>query len=581
MENLNKDESDPVRLLRTPPPFIDECLMGYILRLTQENGYGTPSWIFELTGLKVSLARGGHPALYRMHCDLAAFQQITCLTSSECEKINYQLSAVNNSVRIAAHHLPINFIRFNSPKICPECLQQNEYCRIIWDLLPFTACPFHKRILLDKCPQCNKRLSWVRNRVSVCRCGFDWRSAVATDASLSELKLSRQIVKLFCRPVSKDSVINENNPIYGLEVSDLFRSLSFVADWYLFALTGQRLSAKIENELCHQAYAHTLNAFEDWPNNFYIFLDHVKRLSGKEIRNSKFYRRADEMCEGRSLRFILIALEDYVEEYELSAISDGLMQLTPLRTFLTKSDACRSLCIEPNWLELLIEQGKLEVTQRWGESEELICGGSIMHLKDNLSYLLSVRAVAKVLSIVPADVEDLIHHGCLVAESGPDVDGLPDWRFSEENLYPFIKAISDRIVISDSEMPKDLIAATEVLGRLRRRNVGAGRFTSDILNRNIVPVADIHSPGFAGLLFRTTDVDEYLKSFGEEHYGEECRPNYVAKYKLWTKALIAVKETNVRSCASRTVVWKDEVNASWISLNDLPRVAYRVFGQAV
>jgi len=147
-------------------------------------------------------------------------------------------------------------------------------------------------------------------------------------------------------------------------------------------------------------------------------------------------------------------------------------------------------------------------------------------------------------------------------------------------LYTFINVISDRIVISDREMLKDLIVATEVLDRLRRRNVGAGRFTADILNQKIVPVADIHSPGFAGLLFRKTDVDEYLKSFGEEYDGEECRPNYVAKYKLWTKALIAVKETNLRSCASRTAAWKEDINAIWVSLNDLAHVAYRVFRQA-
>ena len=131
------------------------------------------------------------------------------------------------------------------------------------------------------------------------------------------------------------------------------------------------------------------------------------------------------MCKGISLRFILIALEDYVEEHELNAVGNGWMQITPLRNFLTKSDACRSLCIEPNWLDLLIEQGKLEVTQRWGESEELICGGSILRLKDNLNNLLSIREVAKVLSIEPADVEDLIHRGCLEAESGPEVNGLP------------------------------------------------------------------------------------------------------------------------------------------------------------
>jgi hypothetical protein len=125
-----------------------------------------------------------------------------------------------------------------------------------------------------------------------------------------------------------------------------------------------------------------------------------------------------------------------------------------------------------------------------------------MDFKKSLLHLLHIRHVAEALSIAPEDVEDLIRHDCLKAESGPDVDGLPDWNFTKNNFYSFIDAISDRIVISDSDLPENLVGAKEVTGRLKRLNIGLGRFAADVLDWKIVPAADINRPGFAGILFR-------------------------------------------------------------------------------
>jgi hypothetical protein len=39
-------------LLRTPTPYEDESLAGYILRLANKNYYESPNWILQLAGLK-------------------------------------------------------------------------------------------------------------------------------------------------------------------------------------------------------------------------------------------------------------------------------------------------------------------------------------------------------------------------------------------------------------------------------------------------------------------------------------------------------------------------------------------------
>ena len=41
-------------LLRTPPPYEDESLAGYLIRLAQSNYYPSPNWILRLAGLQVS-----------------------------------------------------------------------------------------------------------------------------------------------------------------------------------------------------------------------------------------------------------------------------------------------------------------------------------------------------------------------------------------------------------------------------------------------------------------------------------------------------------------------------------------------
>jgi hypothetical protein len=581
MENLEKYELGAGRLLRTPAPFIDECLMGYVLRLTQENLYERPSWIFDLAGLKINLVSGGRPSLFREYSDLTALQWVTGLSHRECEEIRYKLIDFENSVVVLNHYLPIESIRFGSPKVCPECLKQDDYCRIVWDLFPFTACPSHKTILIDKCPRCKKRLSWMRNRVSVCRCGCDWRVAMAVEAESSGLEVSRQILKLFCLPPDEVSTVYEiNNPLYALEMGDLFRALRFIADWYLLTRTGSRLKTNIENVLCHQAYTRAFIAFKDWPKNFHKFLDQVKRLSGKEIRDSSFYRRAVEMCERSSLYFIAVAVEDYVDKQELSWGCNDRVPPQSFRRFLTKPDACRSLRIEPKWLDLLIEQGKLEVTQRWGESEVLVSNESIISFKKSLNNLLHIRSVAEVLCIQVADVKDLIRYGCLKAASGSQVDGLPDWSFTQKDVYSFVDAICDRIVTSEAETPKDLVGGREVLARLRRVNAGVGHFTTHVLSGEIVPVGATSNPGFAGLLFLKDDVSNYLNRLGKEVNGGECQSICIPEYKLWTKALMQMMKTNLRISSSGIVRNMDDLEVAGVSIEDLTRIAIEVFSRA-
>lgn len=56
-------------------------------------------------------------------------------------------------------------------KVCADCVRENRWCRRVWLLRGAIACPVHRRLLIDTCGRCQRRISWRRTGVDVCTCG--------------------------------------------------------------------------------------------------------------------------------------------------------------------------------------------------------------------------------------------------------------------------------------------------------------------------------------------------------------------------------------------------------------------------
>jgi hypothetical protein len=55
-------------------------------------------------------------------------------------------------------------------QLCPDCLRERGYCRREWDLAITTACPTHRKWLVDACGACRAPVRWDRASLLVCRC---------------------------------------------------------------------------------------------------------------------------------------------------------------------------------------------------------------------------------------------------------------------------------------------------------------------------------------------------------------------------------------------------------------------------
>lgn len=154
-------------LVVTPRPMATESLMGYVLRLTEANGYPTTSYVLALMN--------GHwyrAAIGRL--DASPLREIAGLAEPEVARLTMCPERRPRAyTRVCGQDLPSYEVVARWPKICPSCLAENGYCEAFWDLAQAIACPIHQTRLVTHCPQCGEKLTWTRAKVTECRCGAD------------------------------------------------------------------------------------------------------------------------------------------------------------------------------------------------------------------------------------------------------------------------------------------------------------------------------------------------------------------------------------------------------------------------
>jgi hypothetical protein len=585
-EDLYREEPHVTRLLRSPVPHPDESLMGYIIRLTEENGYDTPSWIFDLAGLKTDAGRGGWSAFYRPDFDPAPLARVLGLTCSEFDSLKYGEGPGTRSVIFSDRSLPVEFIRFSAPKVCPACLRQANYYRRSWDLLPLTACPNHGLMLIDVCTGCGRRISWSRRKVSVCRCGFDWRNCRPSGADADALEASRQVFRLCQQTDLIPAGEGEGNPLYGLSLENFCRALTLLAGYHLFIGGGGWLKSKTENRNCHEAYSRAWRAFAEWPAGFYRFLFEVRHRTGRRVSESRLYRQAVVQCDTPPLYFMYIACEDFVEACEREELQPGFTRPPTFRRFIDRDEASRRYGITEEGFDLLTRKDKLVTVPHPSRCDVLIDANSIELLRMSLCHLLTLADIAKLLWTEPCDVEELVHEGMLRPVSGRGVDMWPKWRFDQDDIVDLINKVGNKLAGGSTSLGDNTVLVRAAIREMKARGVGAGRCVRAILDGKIVARKGRspfpHIPRFVFIKGHLSKGGLSEAAEGEHvgHIHDGPKRNQPFDYKVRARALKAKRNISLRMTPRRTVK-KALITTIDAEVTDLARIAWEVFSRTL
>lgn len=382
------------RLLKTPKPKSEESFTGYLLRLAEENGYDSPTWIMNL----IEPSRDCIIPRYSFtSASSNTFQLLTQLigcASSELAPIIYEPigKRTDSSYLFFGNPVHRSFIRPQKPKICPECLRDEVYCRRVWEYVLITVCPIHRCMLIEECPRCKQTIKWRRRRVCRCPCGYDWREVRLSTVQEYELNLARIIYRL-CRldHGENKSHMPRENPTTRLSLQEITLAVVFMAGQCRgFSLTiGLPLLYKGEIKELHKLFNEASHIFDDWPNNFYDFLRwwrKQKRIStsGYQRRQSILYKDFGKLYMGlyhtlpaSRFDFIRNAFVDYlVKDWE----GCGLLSFVHKKDcgedssvkYVSKSDAQRLLGANNEGINYFIRRGSLKTKIRSKGMKRLI-----------------------------------------------------------------------------------------------------------------------------------------------------------------------------------------------------------------
>jgi hypothetical protein len=387
-------ESKDQRLLRSGKPKDDESLMSYIIRLTEQNGYPSPSWIVKRAELHYGMNRSCS-FVYRSPETLKTLSGLTGTDISELASLTYSPESKRNYDGCLFYGSAIHqsYIRLGYPKICPKCLSESLHCRRIWELSAVTTCLKHRCLLIDECPNCMRRISYARNRVGICSCDFDWREATVMPVEDSEIALTRHLHYLCGLLNNKFSAKGqlEESPITDLGLQDFLSVLFFFAGIFQNVLVsnGLHLVIGMKNTDIHALFASAYSVFEDWPNNFYRFLRwrraqekdypfiHYRLKSALYMDFGSAYIGIYKILSGSQFDFIKAAFINYlVGEWEGCNIpptnrtkGSGCYRKSK---YVSKADAIRLLGTDDKGIDQLIEDGGLKTIVRSKGMKRLI-----------------------------------------------------------------------------------------------------------------------------------------------------------------------------------------------------------------
>jgi len=519
----------PARLVRHPAPFGTESLTGYMLRLSEANGYMTPWSICQLAGLRQSEIRTtGIP--------IAKLAAISNRPVSELESIVFVPPPGRPRWATLLNHpvLPTE-LKVTNPMFCPQCVSERGFMEAQWHLRLMVACPVHLRPGVTGCHKCSRPIRWFRPGLLECQCGESLLCESETTLSAQDVSL----LAVIRRKVISDNIADENParlPVADLESMDLRSLIALTRILAKFRLIADGLKP---SEDPFQVVPAASRVLSDWPTNFFALLSNLgsrANVIGHGAVGKQFdgiYRslmRNKAISKGQT-EFMRTAFMEFVTDHWGRGFVD--------RKLLNGSFSVR----QPRYVSLAEFSARIGVQPRTAQrilkdrrapAERVTCGKTFRTIVDAQSEfipakapgrVLRVRAAARTLGLPVSTLQELRASGVFEVKHLPP--GHPGWH--EEDIQQFGAEFSkDRV--------RDAGARRNTPNQVTLRRVMNNRHLSPKLKAaciagvlaETIAVNGSVDGTIAGIQLDPDDYERFLLDMRKLTWGESCTPKEVA-----------------------------------------------------
>ena len=259
----------PPLLVRTPAPLSNESLFGFVLRVSEANGYDSPGHPLRLADIfRGQVFAAGFP--------VDRFAKVLGVNGDDLSAIAHrQDQGTTRQYKILGHSLGRSLrnapLRLHHPAFCPQCVEEAGHIDAFWDLEAAIACPTHHCFVIRQCPACAAPVNWRRPGLLKCVCGAQLTNKLLSLPEETTIELMGFLkAKLHCLPLT-DLPNTCAFPLPWLEAIPLRWLLELL---HLLGPHNLEEGEGVDRGM-HSVIAASANILEQWPLGYHRLLTKI------------------------------------------------------------------------------------------------------------------------------------------------------------------------------------------------------------------------------------------------------------------------------------------------------------------
>jgi hypothetical protein len=336
--------------------------MGYVLRVSENNGYSSPWSVYCLAVMKSNEIRASGVKLEKL-------ARITNWPQGKLDAIAYSAPPGQPRwARLLGHPVLPQDLSLTRPRFCPQCVRERGFLEAHWDLTLMVACPVHRCLLASSCSKCGRRLRWFRRGLLECECGGDLSNYDLSSTSEAEASLLNTIRRkaLSCPPAESNLMGLPQDQLMAMSLRSMLLVIRTIGKHRIVA-DGTSDRSK-EKEIASAAS----RVLVKWPTNFIALMEDLGRQLPSDISGGVgkqfggIYRslfRNKAMGDPKHTEFLRVAFLDFaMNHWDRGFVDHKIIQKLGgigQKRFLTQTEFAAKIGVQQSTAARLLRNSTL------------------------------------------------------------------------------------------------------------------------------------------------------------------------------------------------------------------------------